>query len=214
MTLSEPEEVLERVSDTEPENCIICLQPITDNVVLPACGHRGCCFQCMLLWIATSSTVASGHGKSSRRCPLCNTPIGNHIIHGIRGQYDFERHWLAPPSSPTARPSTSNETHADNASVRTGQIGPRRGITRVDRRQQVVDELERAIERRRHIYRHGMFVKHIASNRHTQYKPTLTPSRFAASPDLISRATKFIRRELRVWNGLDVEVSSLVSLCD
>lgn len=48
--------------------------------------------------------------------------------------------------------------------------------------------------------------KHVASNSYTKYRPYPTPSQFSSSPDLISRTTTFLRRELQVWEGLDVEV--------
>ena len=51
------------------------------------------------------------------------------------------------------------------------------------------------------------FLQHVASNPYTRYRPFPTPAQFTASQDYISRATIFIRRELRVWVGLDVEVS-------
>lgn len=49
--------------------------------------------------------------------------------------------------------------------------------------------------------------QHVASNPYTRYRPFPTSAQFAASPDLISRMTMFLRRELRVWPNLDVEVS-------
>ena len=48
--------------------------------------------------------------------------------------------------------------------------------------------------------------QHIASNSFTRYRPCPSPSQFSASPDLMSRMTTFLRRELRVWVNLDVEV--------
>ncbi|KAG9050801.1 hypothetical protein FS837_002357 [Tulasnella sp. UAMH 9824] len=51
----------------------------------------------------------------------------------------------------------------------------------------------------------GQSRKHIASNPYTRFKPYPTPQQFAASQDLISRTTTFIRRELQVWTNLDVE---------
>lgn len=57
-----------------------------------------------------------------------------------------------------------------------------------------------------------ILVQHVASNFYTRYRPFPTPSQFATNPDLITRATIFIRRELHVWGCLDVEVSrSLLS---
>jgi hypothetical protein len=45
----------------------------------------------------------------------------------------------------------------------------------------------------------------MASNRYTRYVSHPTPAQIAASPELQSRATAFLRRELRVWANLDVE---------
>ncbi|KAF9506541.1 hypothetical protein BS47DRAFT_395754 [Hydnum rufescens UP504] len=67
------------------------------------------------------------------------------------------------------------------------------------------DELHRAIEKRKWVYRHNLYAKHMASNSHTRYRPYPAPSQFALSEELISRATAFLRRELRVWVNLDVE---------
>lgn len=51
-----------------------------------------------------------------------------------------------------------------------------------------------------------LYIQHLASNAITRYRPLPTPAQYAASQDLITRATAFIRRELRVWVSLDVEV--------
>lgn len=56
-------------------------------------------------------------------------------------------------------------------------------------------EEERALERRKYVYREGLFAKHIASNRYTGFKP-FTPQAFASNPELKSRVIKFIRREV------------------
>lgn len=48
--------------------------------------------------------------------------------------------------------------------------------------------------------------QHVASNRHTRYRPYPSPAQIAASQSLCSRILKFVRRELRVWEGLDTEV--------
>ncbi|KAF5376455.1 hypothetical protein D9615_008609 [Tricholomella constricta] len=47
--------------------------------------------------------------------------------------------------------------------------------------------------------------QHVASNSYTRYRPYPTPAQFTASPELISRTTTFLRRELQVWDDLDVE---------
>jgi hypothetical protein len=55
-------------------------------------------------------------------------------------------------------------------------------------------------------------LQHVASNPYTRYRPFPAPAQFAASPDLVRRMTTFLRRELRVWPNLDVEVSFLPAL--
>lgn len=65
--------------------------------------------------------------------------------------------------------------------------------------------LESAIAKRRYVYRHGLYAKHVASNRFTKFIPPPTPFKISSSTELQSRATAFIRRELRVWVNLDSE---------
>lgn len=59
-------------------------------------------------------------------------------------------------------------------------------------------EEERALERRRYIYREGLYAKHVASNRYTGFKP-FSPQTFANNVDLKAKVIKFIRREVRFW---------------
>ncbi|EPQ53397.1 hypothetical protein GLOTRDRAFT_131270 [Gloeophyllum trabeum ATCC 11539] len=73
------------------------------------------------------------------------------------------------------------------------------------REREEADALERAISKRRWIYEHDLYAKHVASNPYTRYRPHPTPAQFSASADLQSRAAIFVRRELRVWPSLDVE---------
>jgi hypothetical protein len=58
-----------------------------------------------------------------------------------------------------------------------------------------------ALLRRKHIYRHKLYSLHIGSNRVSQHKP-FTPHIFSQSPELQSRARKWIRRELGVFEFL------------
>lgn len=56
--------------------------------------------------------------------------------------------------------------------------------------------------------------QHIGSNAQTRYRPNPTPHEIAHSPQMIQRATAFLRRELRVWSHADVEylTSHILSL--
>jgi len=193
-TLSkEGEEELE----PDGEHCSICLQTIADRTVIPTCSHEFC-FECLLVWTA-----------QSRRCPLCSQNVGDYLIHHIRSKYDFQKHFLTPlrnsPPPPQLQPSlpqgSSTRPRRARREVQWGTTSRRAQ----EREAAAIDEFERAVDRRRWIYRHRLYAKHVASNSFTRYRPFPTPAQFSANSDLITRATIFVRRELRVWGCLDVE---------
>ncbi|KAF5368010.1 hypothetical protein D9758_004375 [Tetrapyrgos nigripes] len=178
--------------DLEENNCSICLQPMRDRTLLPVCSHEFC-FECLLIW-----------SEKSRRCPLCTQNMGEHVIHHIRGRYDYQKHYLPPLRSKSPQMLPMARTRAPTIHRRI----PReiRERSRRERRErEEADRLDRAIERRKWIYRHDLYAKHVPSNSYTRYRPCPTPGQFSSSQDLISRATSFLRRELRVWPDLDVE---------
>ncbi|EPQ52985.1 hypothetical protein GLOTRDRAFT_111805, partial [Gloeophyllum trabeum ATCC 11539] len=70
--------------DAEGEQCSICLQRLEDRTVIPTCSHEFC-FECLLVW-----------AEQSRRCPLCQQPVGDYVIHKIRSKYDYQKHFLPP----------------------------------------------------------------------------------------------------------------------
>lgn len=69
--------------DDEVDSCLICLGDIIDQSVLPKCQHSLFCFDCIIKWISIH-----------RRCPLCSTSIEDYIIHSIRSDNDYIRHYL------------------------------------------------------------------------------------------------------------------------
>ncbi|KAF8321301.1 hypothetical protein DL93DRAFT_2040275, partial [Clavulina sp. PMI_390] len=172
----------------DEDSCIICLQSITDQTVL-RCAHDQFCFDCMIIWT-----------KQSRKCPLCSQDVGAYLIHQIRAEHDFQKYYLPPLLAPLEiRPALQARVQAN--------IRRRRPEAHWGRPQDMntADNLERAIERRKWVYQQGFYAKHIASNTYTKFRPIPTPSQFASSEELISRATVFIRRELCVWPNLDVQ---------
>lgn len=60
------------------------------------------------------------------------------------------------------------------------------------------------LERRRNVYRNRTYSMRVGSNRLSQYRE-LTPDLFARDEELVSRARKWIRRELRVFSFLNPE---------
>ncbi|KAH8980119.1 hypothetical protein EDB92DRAFT_1954303 [Lactarius akahatsu] len=175
--------------EVDEDQCAICLQPIVDRTVAPTCSHEFC-FECLMVW-----------SEQSRRCPLCAQNIGDHLIHRIRSTYDYQKHFL-PPLRTSPRPLARSD------GARIAAIHRRRERawgTRNRAAQDEADALERAVSRRRWLYQHNLYAKHVASNKYTRYRPCPTPAQFAASQDLISRMTVFLRRELLVWPNADVE---------
>ncbi|GLB42610.1 putative zinc finger, C3HC4 type (RING finger) [Lyophyllum shimeji] len=171
--------------------CSICLQEIVDRTVIPTCSHEFC-FECLKVW-----------SEQSRRCPLCSQSIGEYLIHNIRSKYDFRRHHLTPLR--TSPPPEQRRTGPVEVIRRRRTARDRERERRFREERETTDKLERSIEKRRWVYRHDLYAKHVASNSYTRYRPYPTPAQFAASPELISKATTFLRRELRVWDHLDVE---------
>ncbi|KAJ7187166.1 hypothetical protein C8R46DRAFT_1342346 [Mycena filopes] len=179
--------------DVDEDRCSICLQSDVadrDRAIVPHCAHEFC-FECLLIWT-----------EQSRRCPLCSQGVGPYLIHNIRSRYDYQKHYLNPlPTSPVPlRPLPPRQNRAPRRRPRDSEWGRR------DRRDSdEADKLDRSISKRKWIYEHDLYAKHVASNAYTRYRPYPTPAQFAASPDLISRTTMFLRRELQVWVNLDVE---------
>ncbi|KAF9232392.1 hypothetical protein BU15DRAFT_55083 [Melanogaster broomeanus] len=174
----------------EQNQCSICLQSYLDRAIIPTCAHEFC-FECILLW-----------SEQSRKCPLCSRSFDNsYLIHRVRSHYDYQKHYLPPSrTSPPLLSTGESRARALRNTRRERQWGRRERQQREE-----ADHLERAIARRRWIYHHDLYAKHVASNPYTRYRPFPTPAQFAASPDLISRMTTFLRRELHVWPNLDVE---------
>ncbi|KAF9479848.1 hypothetical protein BDN70DRAFT_771058, partial [Pholiota conissans] len=170
-------------------SCSICLWSLVDRAVILKFSHEFC-FECLFVWT-----------EQSCRCPLCTQAIGDYLIHSIRSRYDYCKHYLLPlRTSPPYCPVQNNPILQN-----TRNCAWRRRRERERRDDTENDKLERSIEFRQWIYRHDVYAKHVASSSFTKYRPYPTPAQFSASQDLISRTTSFLRRELQVWEGLDME---------
>ncbi|KAL1721575.1 hypothetical protein EV715DRAFT_194820 [Schizophyllum commune] len=175
--------------EDDGHNCSICLQELVDRTVIPTCSHEFC-FECLLIWT-----------EQSRKCPLCNQNTGDHLIHNIRSNYDYQRHYLNPLRT-SPKPALAVRSTAA-APIRRRRVEREWG--RRAARQEESDRLDESIRRRRWVYQNGLYAKHVASNSFTRYRPYPSPAQFAGSHDLIARTTAFLRRELQVWVNLDVE---------
>lgn len=61
-----------------------------------------------------------------------------------------------------------------------------------------------ALQRRREVYRRKLYSFHVGSNTYSGYRD-LSPQELASSPELISKARAWIRRELRVFSFLHAD---------
>lgn len=172
----------------EPDTCCICLETISERAVAVPCNHLIFDFICLASWV-----------QEHPKCPLCNTVL-TAIEYDWRGPNDFKRYRLpAQGTTPTASASHYNVPRWQSRQLRGNdrwrpyhrpQPSYNRPTTSTD---------EAALSQRRHIYRHNLFSQHIGSNRHSRFRD-FTPSSFARSSDLQSRARTFLRRELGVFD--------------
>jgi hypothetical protein len=101
-------------------------------------------------------------------------------------------------------PSSKLENQTTSASRR-GYQGQRRDYPQ-RRRYEPTPALSDALVRRRYIYRHDLYSLHVGSNRLSRFRE-LTPREFSSDDELISRARKWIRRELQVFDFLSSDSS-------
>lgn len=99
--------------------------------------------------------------EQSRRCPLCSGQIGEYLIHNIRSKYDFQKHYLSPlRTSPRPAPPPLARVPGGRRrrTVREVQWGRSERREREQERE-AADALERAVEKRRWVYRHRLYAK-------------------------------------------------------
>lgn len=153
--------------------CSICLQGLIDRTVLPLCAHEFC-FECILLWSSENSTamiIYISHRKrstvfffkcidQSRSCPLCTQNVGEYLIHRLRGKYDYVKHYLIPLSKSPKSASLSSRVDRSSPLSRRSRGRTTREFGRRSReRESESDRLERAIEKRKWVYRNNLYVK-------------------------------------------------------
>ncbi|GAA5991348.1 hypothetical protein JCM5350_006992 [Sporobolomyces pararoseus] len=182
------------------ELCAICLAPIDNKTVVFPCHHGQFCWNCIRAWT-----------DQSRKCPLCLGPI-EHLIHNIRSTKDYSTYHLLPLHTLTASSSSSilpaprsrrPPTASSSSSLPRHALYGRQAMQNLDTPTPRERLEEIALERRKYIYREGLYAKHVASNRYTGFKP-FSPQTFSLNSDLKAKVIKFIRRELQVFPAVDI----------
>ncbi|KAJ5154468.1 uncharacterized protein N7500_009907 [Penicillium coprophilum] len=177
---------LQEVADEEKEAanpCVICLDTITEPCVAQPCQHSNFDFLCLVSWI-----------EQQPKCPLCKVEL-TAVQYELNATQGPKLYKVPPPSAPITVPPVAVQSRPGN------RYGLRGG-----RRPPPPPRLppDDPLERRRNVYRNQTYSMRVGSNRLSQYRE-LTPEIFSRDDELVSRARKWIRRELRVFSFLNPE---------
>lgn len=161
--------------------CTICLDTISERALASPCRHDTFDFHCLLTWLQESPT-----------CPLCKADVET-VEYQWRSPSDFDVYKVAP------RLPTEISQGQNRPQTSAGSYGQRR---RPRPRPRPVPSPDMALRHRRQIYRLGLYSSHVGSNRLSRFRD-LTVELFCRDKELISRARKWIRRELQVFEYLN-----------
>lgn len=195
------------VVELSEENCAICLEPVQDRCVLPKCFHSCFCFSCILEWIRTQ--------QGTKHCPLCKLPLGSHILHSLDAtDNDALKHVISKDSDSISQ--TVLMRLSDDDAINTPELPNASSHMISEHAHPSLDDIRlrdegrfrqkqrAALAFRRHVYRHNLYAKHVASNRHTRYRPYPGPSGFRQNPVYARLLSTFLQRELHVWPHVDI----------
>ncbi|KAI9242302.1 MAG: hypothetical protein BYD32DRAFT_255636 [Podila humilis] len=189
-------------------HCVICLNPCEDRAVLENCQHEFC-FRCILQW-----------SMISHSCPLC-VQIFESCLHQIEDDRHFKVHTFDPlPSHSSKKGSSSSSDMVVPHGIIRQIYGPPQRRRRFETsrllpeesaaERTIVEQQELRLERRREVYRHKLFVKHMGANKISGFQQ-ITPETFKIFPQLIERLVPWIRRELQAILSLSLPASSTSS---
>ncbi|EEQ91390.1 RING finger domain-containing protein [Blastomyces dermatitidis ER-3] len=197
-TLDEVADTQSNSDDVHLNPCVICLEQITEAAAAQPCKHASFDFLCLLSWL-----------QQRPACPLCQATVTS-VKYGTEiGSTSGQRVYRLPPPSHTPTTTASRES-ASGAHPHPRRF-PRPPRHRPRRDSPTTPAPDDPVIRRRHIYRHQLYSRRVGTNRLSQYRE-LTPQHFNQDDHLVSRARKWIRRELQVFAFLnptsDTESSS------
>lgn len=165
--------------------CVICLDFVSERAVASPCHHQSFDFLCLVSWLQESPT-----------CPLCKAEV-NSVEYERRSSEDFKVYKVPKKPIPvTSADVIQNSRHSRPYS----SWGARRPRLRP------YPSPDAALLRRRQIYLLKLYSLHVGSNRLSRFR-NLTLELFCRDEELISRARKWIRRELQVFEFLGSETA-------
>ena len=182
------------LASTDTNTCVICLDPISESAVTIPCSHSFD-FKCLGSWL-----------QRRNFCPLCKTEVKGiqYDLDASTGPQVFHLPFPEPIRAAPGRASRITR-HSQQTSARRRR---RRGQPLSERAEPNEDE---SLERRRTVYHDQTFSLHVGTNRVSKYQ-NLTPQLFVSDSALVSRARKWIRRELQVFDFLNPDAPSHESI--
>jgi Ring finger domain len=172
-----------------PEICIICLELISNKATGLPCHHDHFDFACLGTWL-----------QHQQVCPLCKREV--HAVRYKTTEGKIATFHLSKDDQGTSR--SSQQSLRDRIHLTRAGISR----TRNNHNYQFVKELpreDRSLSFRRQVYVQNTYSLHVGANPYSGYLPSgsIGPDLFTRSPEYLSRARAFVRRELRVFEFLD-----------
>ena len=175
--------------DSDESCCVICLDRITEQAVATPCNHASFDFLCLVSWLQERSS-----------CPLCKTEVTtvgyDDAESGAQKVFHVTSTKKFAPTVPSSTPQTnSSRAYQYDTRNRRPYRSQRPALSHTP------PTPDQALLKRKRVYENGLFSLHVGSNRVSRFRD-LTPAIFAKDAELVSRARKWIRRELQVFEFL------------
>lgn len=205
----------EVAASEEQKCCVICLDTIAEVCEARPCCHRHFDYLCLLSWL-----------QQQTKCPLCKSDVRevwydfqDDGVSEDTSRDDAHRVYVVPQPKETSLGQQQRPRPQTQPSGRAGPAFPPLDRGQAFRRRRVVGYQpprpvteDEALVRRRRVYREQLYSLHVGTSLRTGYRD-LTPQVFESDPELVSRARKWLRRELQVFQFLrpDTDTSTSAS---
>ncbi|MCJ1471658.1 hypothetical protein MMC13_000298 [Lambiella insularis] len=177
-----------KFEDETRDPCVICLDAVSERAIAVPCRHQSFDYLCLVSWLQERPT-----------CPLCKGEVRS-VDYDCQSGQGRKTYVVTSSHQPSDSPLPRAQAHPPS-SRRTRRTDPARRRPRPHQPQDQTQNPAAALLRRRQVYREQLYALHVGSNRVSRFQD-LTPQRFARDEELISRARKWIRRELQVFEFL------------
>lgn len=181
-------------SELGDDPCVICLDRISEKALAFPCKHESFDFICLISWLQEKST-----------CPLCKATVKS-------VQYDLNSSTGSKTFVPTPTISSTKSTTSISYHPRSRPAFSSRRLRHTTTRSSTEPSSEDGgLARRRYVYRNQLRCMHVGTNRISQYQDFI-PATLSQNEIFISRARKWIRRELQALDFLGPDSSKTADI--